>query len=374
MLIPQSKFTGLENIVHLATGGESPALKSHADAVNRFFAAKAKGEDCRYEIEATYRRTQRKAAELLNVRADEIAFVESATAGVNTLAYSIDWRPGDNVVVADVEFPSDVLVWTMFEQQGVEVRIVSNRNWQIRPEDVAAQIDERTRVVAISHVSYFTGQRQNIQRLSEIVRQSNAIFLLDVTHAAGAVAVDASLADVVVCSCYKWLLATHGTAIFYWNKERLPDLQPPFIGWATPASLPSWDAPTSYALPDSADRFVAANPSYISIYVLENGLDHLLAIGRDKIESYILDLSGKLWQGVAERGWEMLTPEGAAERAGNICFLAPNVNELTERLKENDILIWGSYGGVKRVRVSTHLYNSMADVDRFLDHVGRAKA
>ena len=162
MLIPQSKFVGLENIVHLATGGESPALKSHADAVARFFATKAKGEDCRYEIEDTYRRTQAKAAELLNVSTDEIAFVESATAGINTLAYAIDWQPGDNVVVADVEFPSDVLVWTKFEKLGVEVRVVKNQNWQIHPEDIATQIDARTRVVAVSYVSYFTGQRQNL--------------------------------------------------------------------------------------------------------------------------------------------------------------------------------------------------------------------
>ncbi|MEM9777651.1 MAG: aminotransferase class V-fold PLP-dependent enzyme, partial [Chloroflexota bacterium] len=286
---------------------------------------------------------------------------------INTLAYAIDWRPGDNVVVADVEFPSDVLPWTKFEHLGVEVRIVKNDGWQIRPEGIVDLIDDHTRVVAVSYVSYFTGQRQDLPKLSKLVRQSNAIFLLDATHAAGVVSVDANLADVVVCSCYKWLLATHGVAIFYWNKERLPDLKPPFIGWATPASLPGWEDPTSYVLPDSADRFVPANPSYISIYVLENALDHLLAIGRNTIEEYVLSLSGKLWQGVAEGGWEMLTPAEANGRAGNVCFMAPNVREVTDKLKANQILIWGSYGGVKRVRVSTHLYNTEADVDRFLE-------
>ncbi|MFK7805125.1 MAG: aminotransferase class V-fold PLP-dependent enzyme [Anaerolineae bacterium] len=372
MLIPQSKFTGLENITHLATGGESPALKSHQDAVAQFFAAKAKGEDCRYEIEATYERAQAKVAQLLNVNADEIAFLSSATDGINTLAYSIDWQAGDNVVVSDVEFPSDVLVWTQFEKLGVEVRVVRHVDWQIRPEDIAAQIDDRTRVVAISYVSYFTGQRQNLAALSAVVRQSKAIFLVDATHAAGVVAVDAHYADVLVSSCYKWMLATHGTAIFYWNKKRLPDLKPPFIGWATPESLPGWEDPTAYTLPDHAGRFVPANPSFISIYVLENALDHLLEVGRDTIEEYVLSLSGRLWQGVSERGWEMLTPAAADQRAGNICFMAPNIDEVVGRLKENNILIWGSYGGVKRVRVSTHLYNTAADVDKFLEVVGSA--
>ncbi|MDJ0757462.1 MAG: aminotransferase class V-fold PLP-dependent enzyme [Ardenticatenaceae bacterium] len=366
MLLSQNLFFNLDNHIHLATGGESPALKSHQDAVARFFQDKSQGEPSRVLIEATYRRAQQKIARLLGAAADDIAFLSSASDGVNLLAYALEWRPGDNVVVADVEFPSDVLPWTRLAERGVEVRIVRNKNWHVSLEDIDALIDERTRVVVCSHVSYFTGQRLPLAELSALVRAQGPLFLVDATHAAGVVQVDASLADILVCSCYKWLLGVHGSAVFYWNRERVPQLEPPFVGWATPPELPSWDNPLAYSLPPTADRFVPGNPSYIGLYVLENALDHLLSIGPAKIEPYILGLSGRLWEGVAAQGWEMMTPSASQSRAGNVCFMTPNVDELVRGMAENNILIWGAYGGVKRVRVSTHLFNTAEEVDRFL--------
>lgn len=371
MLISQDKFTGLDHIIHLATGGESPSLKSHQDAAARFFADKGLGEKSRAKIEDTYRRTQAKVGQLFNVEADSIAFLDSATAGVNLLAYALKWQAGDNVVVADVEFPSDVLPWTKFTPQGVEVRLVRHENWHISLEAIAAQIDERTRVVVVSLVSYFTGQRQPLKELSELIRGRGAILLVDATHTAGVLPVDAHYADVLISSCYKWLLGVHGTAVFYWNRERLPDLEPPFVGWATPAQLPGWEDPTSYTLPPTADRFVPANPNFLGLYILENALDHLLAIGRDTIGEYVLELSGRMWQGVHAQGWEMMTPKSAEARAGNVCFLAPNVNELTAAMEEAGILIWGAYGGVKRVRISTHLFNTVEEVDKCLEILKR---
>lgn len=366
MLIAKDRFVGLDDVVHLATGGESPMLRSHYRAIEQFFEDKARGEDARHLLEATYARAKAKMAQLLSVSPEELCFLSSVSEGVNLLAHALEWQPGDNVIVADVEFPSDVLPWTRFAQQGVEVRLVKHKEWQIDLEEIAAHIDERTKVVNISYVSYFTGQRQNLPALSELVRASNALLLLDATHAAGAVQVDAKHADVLVSSCYKWLLGVHGAAVFYWNRARLPELTPPFLGWNTGISIPSWEAPTDYQLPSDADRFVAGNPSFISLYVLDNALDHLLQIGTDKIERHVLDLSEQVWQGLDAAGWQVLTPRDAHQRAGNICFVAPDVDAVTNGLKEQGVLVWGGYGGVNRIRVSTHLYNSAEDVNSLL--------
>jgi selenocysteine lyase/cysteine desulfurase len=367
MLIPKTSFIGLEEITHLCAGGETPMLKSHQAAIDRFFADKVLGEESRARLEATYQRCKAQAAQLLGVEPESIAFVSSASEGVNLIAHALEWRPGDNVVVCDVEFPSDVLPWTTLQRQEVEIRTVSQRDWLIHLEDIEAAIDERTRVVDVSHVSYFTGQRLPLDRLSEIVRASNALLIVDATHAAGAVPVQASYADILVSSCYKWLLGVHGTAIFYWNRERLPDLEPPFLGWHTGVTIPDWQAPTRYTLRPNADRFVPGNPSFISLYVLENALDQLLKVGMPAIEAHVLNLSGQVWAGLDQAGWQVMTPREPAQRAGNICFLAPNVGAVTTGLAERGVLVWGSYGGVGgRIRVSTHLYNTEADVERLL--------
>ena len=123
----------------------------------------------------------------------------------------------------------------------------------------------------------------------------------------------------------------------------------------------------AYTPRPNADRFEPGNPSVISIYVLENALDHILDVGIDAIEAHNLHLSGLVWDGVAGRkGFEMMTPAGAENRAGNVCFLVEDIVGLVRRLEEKNVLIWGGYGGIGRVRVSTHLYNSEEDVAQFL--------
>ncbi len=361
-LIPKSAFNGLEDIVHLATGGESPMLKSHQTAINQFIEDKAQGERARVRQAEVVERTRQKCGKLLSVDPKNITFLSSASDGINVIAYGLDWQPGDNVIIADVEFPSDVLPWTKLANREVEIRIVRHKDWQISLDDIAAQIDDRTRVVAISHVSMFTGQRIDLPTLSDLVRSSNALLLLDATHAAGVVPVDARYADIMVSSCYKWLLGVHGSAVFYWDRERLPDLLPPFLGWNSAPLSPDWRTPTTYTLHDDAHRFLPGNPSFLGLYIFDNALDHLLDIGLENIETHALTLSGQVWRGVNEMGWEMMTPSEAKQRAGNVCFMAPDVKGVTEALAAQGVLVWGAYAGVGRVRISTHLYNDEMDV------------
>ena len=366
MLIPKSEFIGLEGITHLAAGGETPMLKSHRQAIDQFMIDKSLGEPGRERFEAVFSRCQQKVGQLLGVPAQDIAFLSSSSEGVNLLVYALPWQAGDNVVVCDVEFPSDVLPWTRLQEKGVEIRVVSHRNWAIHLEDIEAAIDERTRLVAVSQVSYFTGQRLPLAALSKIVRAGDALLLVDATHAAGVVPVEARYADILVSSCYKWLLGVHGAAIFYWNRQRLPNLEPPFVGWHTGITIPDWQAPTAYALKPDAGRFTPGNPSFISLYILENALNRLLEIGIPLIEEHVLELSGQVWDGLHRAGWEMMTPQTAMQRAGNVCFMTSEIGRITAGLEERGVIIWGGYGGVGRVRVSTHLYNDEQDVERLL--------
>ncbi|MEE2709305.1 MAG: aminotransferase class V-fold PLP-dependent enzyme [Gemmatimonadota bacterium] len=367
MLIPASEFIGLEGLTHLCAGGETPMLKSQMDVVDRFFKDKVWGEESRERFETTSLQCKEKVGKLLHVNAAEIALLAHSSEGVNLMAHALPWEAGDNVLVADVEFPSDVLPWKRLEKLGVEVRVVENKDWEIRLEDIDAAMDARTRLVAISHVSYFTGQRLSLPDLADLVHARGALLHVDATHAAGVVPVEAYHADTLVSSCYKWLLAVHGAGVFYWNRDRLPELEPPFLGWHTPLSIPEWHNPGTYTPRSDAGKFEPGNQGFISVYLLDNSLDRLLEIGIPAIEEYVLNLSGKVWEGLNDMGWEMMTPRDPNRRAGNVCFMAENIKSVTNALEEKNIYIWGSYGGVGRARVSTHLYNTEADIKRFLD-------
>lgn len=366
-MLSRDQFVGLENIVHLSAGGESPMLKSHEGVYRQFALDKGQGELARSLQADVLAKTRQQCADMFSVTAADVAFTSTASEGINIVTYGLDWCAGDNVVVCDVEFASGVYPWTVLQQQGVEIRIVRHTDWFIDVDDIAQLIDDRTRVVLVSHVSMFTGQRIDLQALSSIVRQSNARLLLDATHAAGVVPVDAALADVVVSSCYKWLLGVHGVSVFYWNRERFPELRTPFLGWNSAASAGGWEDPLRFNLHEDAQRFIPGNPSFISLYILANALDTLLPLGLDHIESHALKLTERLWHGIdALDSWQIMTPQNASDRAGNICIMSDRVEEVTAALRAQNILVWGTYAGDPRIRISCHLYNTEDDVDACL--------
>jgi cysteine desulfurase/selenocysteine lyase len=363
-LIAKSEFVGLDNIAHLAAGGEAPMLKSHQQVFEQFMIDKSRGEKAR-ALEADMVETTRgKCGQLFSVNPQDITFLSNASEGINNVAYGLDLQPGDNVVIADIEFPSGILPWTRFESMGVEVRVVRHKHWFIDLDDIAALINDRTRVVTMSHVSMFTGQRIDLEALSRLVRSSNALLLLDATHAAGVVPVDASLADIMVSSCYKWLLGVHGAAVFFVNRERLPDFSPPFLGWNNSVEHGGWEKPTEFALQPTAHQFQPGNAGFISVYILNNALDHILRTGINTIEQHALNLSGILYKAVEALGYELMTPADDSQRAGNVCFMAQDLENIRQALERQQVYIWGAYAGFGRLRISTHLYNDSTDVDR----------
>ncbi len=362
-LITPDEFLGLEGMTHLCAAGEAPMLRTHLEALARFAADKSTGMPGRARLEETVASTRLNLSWWVNRPASDIALLAHASEGVNVVAQGLDWRPGDNVVLADVEYPSLIYPWTRLTQRGVEIRVVPTRNWVLHLDDLRATIDRRTRLVAVSQVSFLTGQRLSLAAIADAAWQVGARLLVDATHALGVIPVDANLCDFLVSSCYKWLLGVHGVGIFVWNRSRVPELEPVNLGWHSVASRGGKTDPTQVALRPDADKFEMGNPSFPSIYVLNNVLERLAMLPAAKVEEHALCLGGIVREGLARRGWTLMTPESPRERAGSICYAVPNAAEVAADLAAKGILVWGSE---RRIRVSCHVYNSSDDVERFL--------
>ena len=367
-LVSTDEFVGLQETTHLCAGGEAPFLKSHLAALERFAADKSAGMAGRDRMFETYQAAKQHLAWLVNRPVTDIALLSSASEGVNLVARSVDWRAGDNVVVGDVEFPSMLYPWLGVAGQGVEVRVVRSRDRILQLDDFRAVVDERTKVVAVSQVSFLTGQRISLPAIANIAWQSGARLLVDATHALGAVSVDANQCDYLVSSCYKWLLAAHGVGIFVWNRSRVPEILPPNVGWHSVTKSGGWANPTHVTLRQDADRLEMGNPSFPSVYVLRNALERLADIPAKDVERHVLELAGDVRRALVDRDHQVITPEEPSSHAGNVCFETRSAEEITKRLADEGILVWGSEG---RIRVSTHLYNSSADVERLFVSLDR---
>ncbi len=361
-LIPKSAFVGIEHVAHLGAGGEAPVLRSHLDAALRFLLDKGVGMLGRERFFAVAAQVRAGLARFLGGRPEEIALLAHASEGLFVASEGIAWRPGDNVVVEQSEFPSVLHAWHRLRPRGVEVRAVG-REAVVPLDELAGTVDGRTRVLAVSHVSYLTGRRHDLARLRALADRAGARLVVDASHALGVVPVDGSLCDVVVCCCYKWLLAAHGVGVFFVNGRRWPDLQPPWVGWHSVEHEDDWRRRTDYRLVGTAERFEAGNPTFITLYLLENALRTLESVGVAAIEAHILALGGELRAGLVKLGLPVLTPEAPEARAGNIVFATDRSEAVERELREAGVIAWAGDG---RIRLSVHAYNDAADVARAL--------
>ena len=361
-LIPKSDFVGLEGVAHLCTGGEAPWLRSHDAACRRFGELKSSGMAGREEIFRVYARAKTRVAARLGVPAARVAFLAHSSEGLNQAVHAVDWRPGDNAVFADLEYPSLIYPVLGLRDRGVEARVVRAIGHHLSIDALAAAVDARTRLVLVSQVSFLTGQRLDLARCAELARSRGAWLAVDATHAFGVAPVRAELCDFVVSSCYKWLLATHGVGIFAYNAERVGELTPATLGWHSVARRLGSSDPLAMPLREDAARLEAGNPALLPVFVLDNALARTEGLDPAAIERHAQGLGAQLIAGLVERGRKVITPEAPAERAGNVCFLEDDGAGLAARLAQRGVLVWGGDG---RIRVSAHCYNDADDVRAF---------
>lgn len=362
MLVPKSDFIGLEGLVHLGAGGETPVLRRHMDAIERFARDKVGGQPTRDHFWEVRERVCTRLAGMMNLQPDDIALIGNASEGIARVISSFPWMPGDNAVTANVEYPSGLYGLARLQKLEVKLRAVQAKNWYLDVDDIIAACDKRTRLVIVSYVSFLTGQRLDLHRLAAGLRRYNAALLVDATHGLGVVPVPGEVCDFVVSSGYKWLLGTH-TGILAWNRRSWSQFEPLGVGWRSIDHHLNPEYPHSYHLHDTAARAELGNPNWLDVFILDSAIDYLLQVGIDRISAHALALGGDLRAGLLELGLPVTTPARCEERAGNICFMHPAAEKLARTAAEQGIIVWGSEG---RVRSSVHLYVTPDDIATYL--------
>jgi selenocysteine lyase/cysteine desulfurase len=339
-------------------------LAGVAAALQEYARQKSRAEAGRVHHAAAVRRCKEALAQLLHATEGDIALLGSASEGVTAVSGMIDFRAGDNVVTNDLEFPSMVVPWLRLRSRGVEVRVVRHRNWDIPTEEVVGAVDGRTRLVALSHVSYVNGLRHDIAAVGSALRGTGAVFLVDATQALGVLPVAAACADFVVSSGYKWLLGVHGMGVPYWNRARRPDVEPLAVARQSVVDAFGPHQFERYQLKPDADGFNLGFVNVPAAYALGTSVPYLLAAGTEAVEAHVLDLGDLLIEGLNALRVQVITPAARARRGASVSFLHPRANQIGRALAERGIYLWEGHG---RMRASLHLFNSAEDVERLLN-------
>ena len=352
-------FAIAPGITHVCAGGETACLRRHDAALSRYLRDKSTGMAGRVAQESEVTRARAGVARLWDVDIGSIGFVSNVAEGVSMVAESLDWRDGDNLVIDAHEYPSVVGPFLMRRHPRVAMRQATGSE----PDRFASCVDDRTRVIGVSYVSYLTGERHDLAALRALADKVGALLVVDFTQASGYLPIPANTADFAFSACYKWMLGITGVAVAYWNRSRQPSWSPSSAGWHSfaPGNRGYDDPPPLRA---DAMRFTRGNPAHAPIYVLAQALEYLSGYEMREVEEHVQSLTTSMLRRLHAVQLPALTPADPGRHGASVCVPSTRAQAIVDGMAQNGVLAWNGQG---RVRFSFHGYNSVQDVDRAID-------
>ncbi len=318
---------------------------------------------------ATKQRARELVAAMLNVRAEQIAFMRNTSDGFASVAGGLKWKKGDNIVTFAKEFPANFYPWRRIRDSfGVELRLCPERNGRIDHDEFCALIDENTKLVSISSVQYGSGFCADLERIGRAARRVDALFAVDIIQGFGARPYDlpAQFVDIASGASHKWLCAPEGCGILYLSDRARDRIEPTFVGWIS-VEVPWNFEDLEQPFKPNALAWESGTSGSSLFYGLEQSLKLLHDVGAEKIEKYVENLTDYLCELLTGKDYEIVSSRATAEKSAIVCIKSTNglaPNEIDARLQKENIIISPRND---RIRIAPHFYNNWEDIERFVD-------
>jgi len=365
----EHEFRLAEDICYLNHAAVAPWPQRTVQAVRRFAEENGRMGSHRYANWLTTEQQLRtQLRQLVNARsADEIALLKNTSEGLSVVAYGLEWRAGDEIVISDQEFPSNRIVWESLLALGVKVIQVDLRGSAGPEQALVAAFTPRTRLLSVSSVQYASGLALDLEKLGAQCRRRGVAFCIDAIQSIGAKPLDvqACQADFVVADGHKWMLGPEGIAMFYCRREWIPRLALRQFGWHMV------EAPGDYERRDwqpaaSARRFECGSPNMLGIHALHASISLLLEVGMDHISKCISVNISYLIELLIKHKANILSPVEPERRAGIVTFGLPGIasDNLFRHLQDSGVICALRGGGI---RFSPHFYTPRSVLERAVE-------
>ena len=249
---------------------------------------------------------------------------------------------------------------------GVEVRMAEERDGSVDLDELESMIDGNTRVVAVSHVQYASGFRIDLERLGRVVRQHDALFVVDVIQALGVVPtnVQAEYIDVAAGAGHKWLMAPEGVGYLYLSDRARERIQPTLVGWI---SVPNPDDYLNFEQGWNKGTLAwetGTGPASL-FYGFKASLEILTSHGVQKIATYLEELTNHMCEGLKGKRYEIVSSRSTSEKSQIVCIRPSQGSAMALYHQLNAKNIVTAPRG-DRLRIAPHLYNTATEVDDFI--------
>lgn len=314
---------------------------------------------------------RRSVAALVNADPSEIAFTGNTADGEAIVANGLAFKPGQNIVIDDLDFPSGHITWReVAKRNAMEVREVQSVNGEVTPEMFAPLVDDHTALVAVAHVAHHNGFKHDLRALAALAHSHGALIFSDSTQAIGSFRYDVRELDVDFFSCatYKWTLGPLGCAFFYCKAELLDRLRASRWGFMQAAESDVRGRPIR--LRTDARKFEYGTLHFQGLYELQSSLEFLNEIGMDKIEARVFALNARLHSGLRAAGADVWTPP--SNRTAMLAIHNLDAKRIGELFEREGIITAVRPAPKNQIRISAHFYNVESEIDRCVAALARA--
>ena len=298
---------------------------------------------------------------------EEIALLRNTGDGATILAQGLDLGDGDEVVTGANEFGSNAYPWLALRERGVRVTLIDAPRERMTPDVLRRTMSARTRIVAVSWVTFDDGYRHDLAALAEVAHERGALFVADVMQALGAFPLDVRAAgvDAVFAGGAKWLMALQGVSFLWLRASLLDRVAVRLPGWRSVSDI--WNF-LDYAQPYAADaaRYEGGTPNVIGALSLATSMDVLAEAGVARIAAHVVALTDRLDEGLRVRGYTVLGDRTRDDvKSAILTFARDGVDPvaLGRSLQRDGFVTTYRPNGV---RVAPHGYNTAAEIDALL--------
>ncbi|GAA4324113.1 aminotransferase class V-fold PLP-dependent enzyme [Pigmentiphaga soli] len=367
----RARFPGTSQRAHLDVASRSLIPASSLDIAQAHLQERVDGVIDKDRYFGLVETARQRFARLVGADPVEIAITKNVSEGLNIIAASIDWKPGDQVFLCSgIEHPNNLYTWRNQERLGVTVRDFPAPDGLFPLEEVldALRSGAPVRVVTVSATSFKPGFRTDLHRLGLACREAGAHLVVDAAQAAGITHLDVEAMgiDALAASTQKGLCSLYGMGFLYVRKAFAESLAPRQLArfGVTIAATHEADydtGPIQYQ--PGALRFDLGNYNFLASALVNDTLGMILDCGTPAIDRHVTQLATALANGLAERGCQVVRPQGAL-MANMVCLKIPGGAQASDRLQQH-LQANRVQAAVRRglLRFSIHFYNDLSDVE-----------
>ncbi len=312
-------------------------------------------------------------APLINAGAGEVVMMPNVTIAQTAVLSSIDFtKARDTVVMTELDFPSVRYAYAeMAERFGARVVVVrSDDGLSIDPHRILAAIDERTRIVAVSHVLFRSAYLMDADAICRRAHEMGALVSLDSFHAVGIVPVDVkrSKVDFLTGGVLKWLCGGPGGCFLYVSAAVRDELKPALTGWQAHSRPFAFEETMEYA--SGAFRWLNGTPVIPALYAAAEGPKILRRAGIAAIREKSVRLTSRLIELADERGYGVNAPRDPARRGGTVAVDVPHAYEVAQHLLSQDILV--DYRVGAGIRIAPHFFTRDEELEEAIHEIDKS--